>query len=177
MLMVMIGVFLALLVDEWREERQIAEVVELTENRILSEIHENHERLLSYRENLTNRFDTLRSWRESIDPDASFREQSGFPGIPTVSLNDAAWSRANSSDMTNFMDTTIIEEAHGLYISNRMVMDSPGPLLDLIYSPMSWDPEQTMISYNIVEDIFREAISQVEQSLEGYENFVEMHPI
>lgn len=177
MLMVMIGVFLALLVDEWREERQIAEVVELTENRILSEIHENHDRLMSYRENLTDRFETLKNWSESIDPELSFREQSGFPGIPTVSLNDAAWSRANSSDMTNFMNTTIIEDAHGLYTSNQIVMDSSSPLLNLIYSPMSWDPEQTMISYNIVEDIFREAISQVEQSLEGYDSFVAMHPI
>lgn len=171
MLMVMIGVLLALLVDEWREQRQIAEVVDLTEVRILSEINENHERLQTYQQDIKERFSTLRSWRQAINPEKSFREQSGFPGIPTVSLNDAAWSRANSSDMTNFLDTNLIEEAHGLYISNKIVMDSSDPLLDLIYNPMSWDPSQTIVAYNIVEDIFGEAISQVEQSLEAYDEF------
>lgn len=88
MLMVMIGVFLALLVDEWREERQIAEIVELTESRILAEIHENHERLLNYQTRLENRFDRLQSWRNEIDAQQSFNEQSGFPGIPTYVAGD-----------------------------------------------------------------------------------------
>ena len=177
MLMVMIGVLLALLVDEWREQKQIDEVVKLTETRILSEIYENHERLQVYRQDLRDRFDSLKSWKQTLNPEKGFREQSGFPGIPTVSLNDAAWSRANSSDMTNFLDTDIIEDAHGLYISNKIVMNSSSALLDLIYSPMSWDANQTIVAYNIVEDIFSEAISQVEQSLVDYEKFVAAHAL
>ena len=176
MLMVMIGVLLALLVDEWREERQIAEVVELTESRILSEIRENQERLKTYHQGLNERFTKLKQWRRTLEPEKSFRQQANFPGIPTVTLNDAAWSRANSSDMTNFMDQGIIEEAHGLYRTNQVVMTSAEPLLELIYSPLSWDPQQTMTAYHIAEDIFREAISQVEQSLDAYDDFIAVHP-
>lgn len=175
--MVMIGVFLALLVDEWREERQIEQIVELTEERILSEIHANYDRLLNYQQNLNDRFERLRNWGDRIEPGKSFREQSDFPGIPTVSLSDAAWARANSSDMTNYMDTDIIERAHGLYTANLIIMNGPNALLDVIYSPISWDQNQTVVSYNITEDIFREVVSQVAQSLEGYEEFVTQYPL
>lgn len=171
MLMVMIGVFLALFVDEWREERQIAEIVDLTENRVLSEISENHSRLVDYQSRLDDRFEQLQDWGANLDPELSFREQTGFPGIPTVTLSDAAWQRANSSDMTNFMESETIEQAYGLYLANARVFDSYEPLLDLIYSPLSWDKDLTQVSYNIAVDIFRETISQVRQSLDGYEQF------
>lgn len=169
--MVMTGVFLALFVDEWREERQIAEIVDLTEERVLSEISENHTRLIDYRSRLNDRFEQLQNWGGNLEPGKSFRDQSGFPGIPTVTLNDAAWQRANSSDMTNFMETETIEQAYGLYLANARVLASYEPLLALIYSPLSWDKDSTQVSYNIAVDIFKETVSQVNQSLDSYEQF------
>ena len=171
MLMVMTGVFLALFVDEWREDRQIAEIVNLTEERILGEISENRLQLLNYQSRLRDRFEQLQSWGAVLEPGKSFREQSGFPGIPTVTLSDAAWQRANSSDITNFMENETIEQAYGLYLTNARVMESYGALLDIIYSPLAWDENSTQISFNIVNEIFRETMSQVRQSLDGYERF------
>lgn len=171
MLMVMIGVFLALIVDEWREERQVAEIVSLTEERVLNEISNNHTRLVEYQSDLNERFARLQEWGTNLDLEKGFREQSGFPGIPTTTLNDAAWQRANSSDMTNFMETETIERVYGLYQVNRRVSESYEALLDLIYSPMSWDADQTQVSYNITVEIFRETMSQVSQALAGYEQF------
>ena len=52
MLMVMIGVFLALLVDEWREERQISVLVAILEDRIIEEVHDNHDRLIDYEQRI-----------------------------------------------------------------------------------------------------------------------------
>jgi hypothetical protein len=174
MLMVMIGVFLALFVDEWREERQIAKIVEPTEERVLSEISENHSQLTEYQSRLNDRFEQLQNWGTDLQPGLSFREQNRFPGIPTVTLSDAAWQRANSSDMTNFMETETMEQAYGLYLANARVLDSYEPLFDLIYSPLSWDKDSTLVSYNIAVDIFKETISQVSQSLEGYDEFTSL---
>ena len=176
MLMVMIGVLLALLVDEWREDRQLARAVDLTRDRILGEINENREALNDHSQRIRERYAKLQAWQSTLDLSKSFREQSGFPGIPFVFLNDAAWSRANSSDITNFMDSRIIEEAHVLYKSNDMVMNASTPLLDLIYSPVAWETGQTQVVYNVVEDIYQEVISQVQQSLNAYDEFAEAHP-
>lgn len=136
MFMVMIGVLLALLVDEWREERQIEEMVSLTEERVLSEIRENAIQLQSYSERLTERFEELQSWEQELGPELSFREQPGFPGMPAVSLSDAAWQRANSSDVTNYMNNELIEHAYGLYLTNERIINAEDRLLDPIFSSM-----------------------------------------
>lgn len=78
--------------------------------------------------------------------------------------------------MTNFMKPGIMERAHGLYLYNDRVTNSVQPFLDLIYSLMSWDAGQTQVAYNIVEDIFREAGSQVRQALENYEGSASLYP-
>lgn len=143
---------------------------------ILGELHANYDVLKGYDRRLKERYAEFQTWRDQLDPGKSYREQTGFPGMPTVSLNDSAWVRANSSDMTNFMDTDIVMYAHGLHLSNQRVMDSADELLSFIFSPTGWDQDLTVVSYNITDDIFTEVISQVDQTLESYEEFVSQYP-
>jgi hypothetical protein len=177
MLMVMAGVFLALMADEWREDRQTANTVSIIEEKIIEEVHKNYNSLLSNEKRLNERYSKLIKWGEGLDYTKSFSEQKGFPGYPTISLANAAWQRANSSQTTNLVDADIVSYAHALYAHNDSVKSSYNPLLELIYNKDSWDSEFTLISLNITKSIFNESISQVEQALNSYRHFVELYPL
>ena len=62
MLMVMTGVFLALMADEWRENRQTAKSISIIEKKIIEEAHENYESLLHQKKRLNDRYSRLVKW-------------------------------------------------------------------------------------------------------------------
>ena len=178
MLMVMIGVLIALFVDEWRENRQLKQTVAVTEERIIAEAHGNYEIIVGHGEDLDDRLSQLISWGSQLDESLSVREQlTDFPGFPQITLNNASWQRANSSQITNYIDIDLAERIYPLYEWNQRVESSISPMLDIFYNKDAWDRELNSITYDIIESIFRESISQTNQAERAYTSFVESFPI
>jgi len=177
MLMVMTGVFLALMADEWRENRQTAKSISIIEEKIIEEAHENYESLLHQKKRLNDRYSRLVKWGEGLDNTRNFQEQKDFPGFPHVYLASAAWKRANSSQIANLVDVDIITNANRLYAHNDAITRSQNLYLGLMYNKDIWDSELTMVNLKITKSLFKESISQVNQGLDYYHNFLELYPL
>ncbi|MDT8398890.1 MAG: hypothetical protein RQ899_09790 [Pseudomonadales bacterium] len=176
--MVMLGVFLALLLDEWRQDRQRNEIAQLTQARIVSEINSNYEAIVNYETRLNSRYESFIEWGQSLDPTKSIAEQfDDFPGFPGIFLNDAAWRRSSSSEITNYIDDSFITSVYGLYDFNLALRATTEMFSDIYFSKDIWDNEFTLASYNMMDWVFKETFSQAKQAKRIYSNFIESYPV
>lgn len=177
MVMVMVGVFLALMADQWRENRQADKTVSIIEEKIIKEAHVNYNSLLKLEKRLNERYSKVMKWSENLDDTKSLLEQNGIQGIPTVPLASAAWQRANSSQLTNLVDVDIITAAHALYDSNTNITNLNSRMLDLVFNVDSWDNKLATVSFNIYKTILEESRNKVREAVGQYRQFVEQYPL
>lgn len=171
---VLAGVFLALLADEWREERQLDQEAHAARLLLEDEIVANHAILADFRFDVVDRYQRIRALRDQLQSELSFDAYSGcFIGYRFAQFRSAAWQRASRDRIGSRLDARYMDAAAGLYSWND-TLDSLGvPLNRLIYSPGYFDAEFTQVNWRLAERLIWQQQRWAEVMLSEYRHFVE----
>lgn len=172
--MVLVGVLLALFVDSWREDLEFRDLVEVTEARIVEEIASNRDRLTSYREDFVERQEQLVVWGGGLDLNRGILYQlESFPGIPSTFINRSAWSMANNSQITEYIDHEFYDEAFQLYANGEALEGRLDIALEIFFDVQGFDENFTDPLYEVLKLYFNDIISNLNSLIRDHGQFLE----
>ena len=148
--MVFIGVLLAFVIEELREEYQLQREVELAQERIFEELQTNYRFLQDFKQHVDERYEKIISIDELVDGSVAFVElKHHFVGYRFVQFQSSAWMRANANQLANHMDEDMLTEALKLYNWNNELIEHNRRIDDIRFQPHFYDPEDARIAYEM----------------------------
>jgi len=171
--MILIGVLTALFVDSWREDIEFQSVVTATENNVIEEIVSNRERLEGYRAEFTTRQEQLEIWASAIDVNLGILYQvDSFPGIPNTFMNRSAWSMANNSQITEYIDHEFYDLAFELYATGEAMEDRLDIVLSVLFDVRGFNSEFTAPLVGVLKLYFNDIISNIDVQIRDHDEFI-----
>ena len=175
-LTVLLGVFLALLADEWREERQLDAEADAVKSRLEEEIIANYQEAVDVLLDVEDRHTRLRSLDTHLGADRAFDEYGPcFIGYRFAQFSSAAWGRASLDRIGSRIDAGYMSAAAELYSWNSVFDGLADPLNRLLYSPAYFDPDQARVSYRLAERIVWQQRSWARTMVDLYGQFIREH--
>lgn len=172
--MVLVGVLLALFVDSWREQREFQDLVEVSESQIIEEIGTNRQRLITFRENFERRDVRLEEWGDSLDTNQGLLAQlDGFPGIPGIFISRSAWTMANNSQITEYLNHEFYDDAFQLYAFAESLEDRLDLALGLLFDVRGFDENFTTDLLQILKLYFEDFIDNTDDLIRRHDSFLE----
>ena len=137
--MVVFAVLVALAVDEWREERQLAEQVSLARSAIETEVSSNRRELEVSLPTVQKLHDDVRRMAAALRADTGRVEWDVDARIPDFS--DAAWETARSTGVMARMDYDWILRTARIYESQSVATQAQNGLFATLGSAIVRQPE------------------------------------
>ncbi|MGB0496069.1 MAG: hypothetical protein ACPGJI_06915 [Kangiellaceae bacterium] len=171
---ILVGIVLALAIDQWQQDREINQKAELAQNKILKEITSNFKEVKEFNEIVKSRYKKLKAIEKVVDGSKGFHEYiHNFVGYRFTELNDSAWQRANNGILANYMDEEFIEQALHLYNWNNTLQTFHLKMNDFLYQPYFFDPKQAKYAWHVSQRYKSQQISWSNSMLKAYSKFME----
>lgn len=171
--MVLAGVLAALFVDSWREDLEFQDLVLATEQNVQQEIESNLQRLIEYREVFTSGEQRLHEWGDALDLETGILHQlDGFPGIPSTFLNRSAWSMANNSQITEYLNYNFYDKAFVLYANGEAMERRLQIALEVMFDVQGFDPNYTASLLEVLKLYFDDIIQNIDTLISDHEEFL-----
>lgn len=168
---IVLGVMLALMIDEWREERQIAEMNAIAVDRLNEEILRNYEEIKRNVAIVEERYGRLAAL--AVDRQRPFSESlSAFSGFLQPELKSSVWARMGHDTLANRIDPSYIDGATELYNQNRLLEQLNDEIFRVSVSEMLHDPAQSSLAWNISKSLMLRQIQIEHEALARYEDFI-----
>ena len=147
---VLVGVLLAFLVEEWREDYQIQQEVELAKERIFEEIRLNYDFLQDFKQHVDERYKLIKELKPHVDNTKPFTElRHHFIGYRFVQFQSSAWQRANANQLANRMDEELLTEALKIYNWNDTLTIHNRRIDQIRFTSHFYDPKDATIAYEM----------------------------
>jgi len=172
LLVILVGVLLALVFDEWNTERTIERDLESEVLRLEEEISRNFSELEQFCSIVSSRLEGLEALGARLDQGESFALDSEFFGFPFPELVDAVWQRLSRDERSSRIDPEYIETVYTLYYANELQTEIVRSISDFVFSPTYSDPEQSDIAYSIAKRLMVQQANLTANSLVAYEQLV-----
>ncbi len=174
-LVIVLSVLVALLVEDWRSERQArADVTEALA--VLDvEVRANLEELESFLGVVTGRYERLVALAPTVDDARPFSEYS-FGGYPTPDLDVSAWARLRSDPVANRIAPGRLREAFLLYDHLSYFEKLADQIFQLVFGPIFEDPNDAEVSYRISENILSQQLDYAEFMISEHRGFLAAEP-
>lgn len=173
---ILIGIMLALAIDEWQKENEKNQKANLIKEKILKEIRSNYQEIKGFNDIVKNRYKKLLEIESEVDGSQGFHTYtSRFVGYRFTELNDSAWKRANTGILANYIDDTFIEKAFHLYNWNNTLQTFHLKMNDFLYQPHSFDPDKAKYAWYISKRYKSQQISWSNIMLDEYAAFLEAY--
>ena len=171
-LMVFIGVLLAFIIEEAREEYQLQEEVELARDRIYEELQTNYRFLQNFKGHVDERYEKIKAMDDLVDNTKPFYElRQHFIGFRFIQFQKSAWMRANSNQLANHMDEDMLTEALKIYNWNASLTDHNSRMNELIFTTQFYDPKEARIAYAMSRSFIRQQVVWAESMERLYRRF------
>lgn len=171
---IVLGVLLALNVDEWREQRQIAEMNAIAVERLNDEILRNFKEIEHSVRIVEERYARLAAL--NVGNDGPFSEKLVlFGGFNFPDMKSSVWERMSHDPLANRIDPMYIDGANELYNQNRLIDQLSRQIFELTTSTTFHDPAQAPLTWNIVKTVMRQQIQWEREALARYEDFLHRH--
>ncbi|MDX1443214.1 MAG: hypothetical protein R3270_05460 [Gammaproteobacteria bacterium] len=171
---IVLGVMIALTMDEWREEREIEHNIAIAMERLNDEILLNHSRLLDALPVIEERYARLAAIQ--VDRERSFADLvERFGGYRVPELKDSVWRRVSGDRLANRMPAGYIEAGFRLYNHNELLDSLRLEINDLMTHQNYHDPAQASIAKGISLQIMRQQIVWAREALAVYDYFIQQH--
>ena len=171
---ILLGVLLALTMDEWREEREVAENIGVAMERLNGEILQNHEEIRSSLAITEERFARLAALR--VSNEHPFSELvDDFGGFEFPDLKDSVWKRVSGDRLANRMPGDFIEAAFQLYNMNELLDSLRQEISGLTTHQNFHDPARARIAHGISMQVLRQEIIWSREALAVYDYFIQQH--
>lgn len=171
---ILLGVLLALSVDEWREEREIQRNIDVAIERLNGEILENHEEIRQSLAIIEERFPKLAAVRTTGERPLS-ELTTEFGGFSFPDLKDSVWRRVSGDRLANRMPGDYIEAAFRLYNMNSLLDSQRLEIGDLSTHENFHDPARARIAHGIAMQILRQQIIWSREAMAVYDYFIQQH--
>ena len=174
-LVIVLSVLVALLVEDWRSERQAR--VEVIEALAVLEIEvgANLEELEAFMVVVTDRHERLVALASTVDGSRPFSEYS-FGGYPNPDLDVSAWARVRSDPVANRIAPGRLREAFLLYDHLSYFEKLADQVFQLVFGPVFENPNDAALSYRISEHILSQQIDYAELMISEHRSFMETQP-
>lgn len=171
---IIIGVLIALNVDEWREQRQIGEMNEIAVERLNEEILRNYEEISRSANIVEERYARLAAL--NVTTDSPFSEKlAQFGGFNFPDLKNSVWARMGHDPLANRIDPLYVDGATELYNQNQLLDHLSKQIFDLTVSATFHDPALAPMTWNISKTMMLLQIQWEREALARYEDFIERH--
>jgi hypothetical protein len=171
---IVVGVLFALHVDEWREQRQIAEMNDIAVDRLNEEILRNYEEIGRSVRVVEERFGRLAAL--AVGTDAPFVERiAEFSGYNFPDLKNSVWARMEHDTLANRIDPVYIDGATELYNQNHRLELLTQAIARLTVSETFHDPVRAPLAWNVSKTLLLQQIQLEREALARYEDFVRRH--
>lgn len=149
---VLLSVYLAFLITEWRENHKEQKETKLGIERLNQEIFQNYASLIFFNKEVEKRLIKMQDVEDIFEPGYKFNDYIPvFNGFQYVSFSDASWNRICESKIGNLMPVKYVEDAHALYNYNKHLMAHNNLISELMYSDLNFDSKKSKIAYDIAE--------------------------
>ncbi|MDX1454633.1 MAG: hypothetical protein R3217_04170 [Gammaproteobacteria bacterium] len=169
---IVIGVMIALAVDEWREEREIAESNDIAIARLNEEVRQNHEELLESLQIVSRRFEALAGLR--VTADSPFREHfRDFGGFDFPDLNDSVWQRLLNDRWANRISASYVDEAALLYHRIGQLRELEKEMNHHTFGESFHDAASVEMAHSISRELMLKQIVLMREAVAMHEVFME----
>lgn len=171
---IILGVLIALNVDEWREQRQIAEMNEIAIERLNEEILRNYEEISRSADIVEERYARLAAL--NVTTESPFSEKlAQFGGYNFPDLKISVWERMSHDPLANRIDPLYVDGATELYNQNKLLDHLSNQIFDLTVSAMFHDRALAPMTSNISKTMMLLQIQWEREALARYEDFIRRH--
>ncbi|MCZ4694069.1 hypothetical protein DWB61_02795 [Ancylomarina euxinus] len=175
-LTVLLSVYLAFLITEWRENHKEEIETKLAKERLNQEIFQNYKNLINFNHQVEKRLIKMQDIEDILESGYKFNDYIPvFNGFQNVSFSDASWNRICDSKIGNLMPVVYIEDAHALYNFNKHLMTHNNQIIELMYSDLNFDSKKSKIAYNIAELYVWQQASWGNIHVVDYTKFIQKH--
>ena len=175
-LTVLLSVYLAFLITEWRENHKEKIETKLAIERLNQEIFQNYKELINFNNKVIKRLERMQLVENIIESQYCFNDYIPvFNGFQYVSFSDASWNRICDSKIGNLMPVEYVEDAHALYNFNKHLMAHNNLINELMYSDLNFDSKKSKIAYNIAELFVWQQASWGNLETVGYTKFIQRY--
>lgn len=175
-LIVLFGVLAALMVEDWRQDAELARSVDAARASLNAEVARNRDELVSVDSAVRVRRERLVEIEDEVDGSAPFANFTGrFGGYLLPELDRSAWNRASSDVLANEMPPEYLRDAFLLYGRNDVLEEMSGRILDLVFRETYHSPASARAAYGISLEIMDNQLAVLEDLIERHEAFLERY--
>lgn len=173
---IVLGVLLALGVNEWREARAEDELATRALAQIRGEVERNDEVVQDRYPYHAAALDSLQSYVENLDPtlgvDDVNRARLGFSrGGRFIPLFSAAYEAARSSGALAHVDYETLSVLTSIYEMQETLMAQDDRLMELLFSPINVQPGNFYYTLSLAPGLMSDVVGSEETLLELYDSF------
>ena len=175
-LMVLFGVFAALLLEGWREDAQARKEADMVVDRVLVEVRTNLDELRSLDSVVTYRLARLDSVAAGWDGGTSMAGVVGsFTGYRTPDLSSSAWQRLSTGPAADHVSVDLVQDGFELYSLHGYFSRVDDEISRLVYGEAFHDPVRFPYAAAISRRIMVQQVTWARQFIPRYEAFLDEH--
>lgn len=172
--MVLFGVLAALLVDEWRQERELRAEAGAAMGSVVAEVRENLEELRGLDSVVTVRMGLLDGLEPRLDGTTPLASLAGrFQGYRTPELSDNAWRRLTVGRAADHVPGAFLQDGFAVYTFNAKFSDLEDETTRLVFGELNFDPGRVRTAWSIAREIMSQQVAWAEVSIERYQAFLD----
>ncbi len=178
---IVLGVLLALGMNEWRESRAEDELAERALAQIRGEVERNDRVVEDRHPYHAAALDSLRSYTADLDPELGVEDVSrarlGFPrGGQFAPLFSSAYEAARASGALAHMDYETLRLLASIYEMQETLMEQDDRVMELLFSPINVQPGNFYYTLSLVPGLMTDVVNSEETLLELYDRLVAKAP-
>lgn len=176
-IVIVFSVLVALVVEDWRAEREAADDVEAALVALDIEVQANLEELESFATVVTDRYNRLIAFGPEVDGSVPFSEYVGrFGGYLVPDLDVSAWARISSDPGANRVAPERLREAFILYYYLDFLTRLDDQIIQLTFGPGYHDPARAVITFRISEAILSQQLEYAQLMAAQHRAYLEVRP-
>lgn len=175
---IVLGVLLALSVDQWREERNNRQLAEAALISIRREVHNNRRILeVRYPYNATVR-DSMSTFASSLpeqfDLDQAISRLGLAEGTKFTELSGAAYKTALSSGALVHIDYDILSLLNRIYEAQETLKNNDDRIQSLLLSPQNLQPDNLSYTFSLAPGLMTDVVLTEQTLLASYDQFLQV---
>jgi len=173
---VLLSVYLAFLITEWRESHKEKKETKIAIERLNQEIFQNYKAIIDFDKAVEKRLERMQMIEDIIEPKYNFFDYNPvFGGFRSVNFSNASWNRICDSKIGNLMPINYIKDTHALYNSNNNLTEHNTLISKIMFSDLSFDNKKCIIAYDIAKLYVWQQAVWGNSTINNYTEFIQKY--
>jgi len=172
--MVLLGVMLAFLMEEYREDREREQLAAAAMQRVNLEAASNFREVIAMHAITRERLGRLESLKPDVDRSVPFIKLiPGFTGYSLLQTDRSAWSGMQLGSYFDKVPHAYLTDVFLIYDSNEVLKSLDGKIRDLAFGPDVHDPAMSATVWAVSRMIMEQQVTWGSEAIPIYCRFLE----